>query len=68
MRIIISIRINEPEAKALQYVQKVMNMGKISGNNDTYCYITTFNDGTVVSSRKTKTGHRFVVAREAAKE
>ncbi len=33
--------------------------GKISNDNTEYCYLTTFKDGNVVSTRKTKSGYRF---------
>ncbi|MDR2893043.1 MAG: hypothetical protein LBV80_08170 [Deltaproteobacteria bacterium] len=67
MRIIIDNRTTLPADKVLTYIEGVMRMGLVSGNNDTYCYLSAFKDGTNVSARKIKTGHSFVVWQDKPK-
>ena len=51
----------------LEMTQKVVEMGKISGNGDCYCYATTFDvngEKYVVCFNKTKTGFSFSINRK----
>ena len=51
---------------AIHYVEAVISMGRCSGlNEECYCYVAKFKDGTVVFSDVTKTGTDvFRLARE----
>ena len=44
------------EAVAFAYVLRVIEGGKVSNNNEQYCYITKFWNGHTVYADKTKTG------------
>ena len=68
MRLIIDNRTALPEVCLLPHVQAVLKAGLISDNGNSYCYVTTFKGGIVVSSNKTKTGHRFVIRKEEGAE
>lgn len=46
-RVIINIESVE-EATAVRRVLRVMEAGKISGDNDHYCYISSYSDGVTV--------------------
>mgnify|MGYP005829398389 FL=1 len=56
-RIIINYPDNIEDADALHLVQEVVKEGKISGDNDRYCYLTSF------GSKKYR-GEVFVLAEE----
>lgn len=56
-RIIINYPDNIEDADALHLVQEVVKEGKISGDNDRYCYLTPF------GSKKYR-GEVFVLAEE----
>ena len=52
----------------LKMTQKVVGMGKISGNGDCYCYATAFDvngEKYVVGCNKTKTGFSFSINRRS---
>ena len=63
-KIIINADDDIPDSESLFYVQNVVKDGLVSGNNDCYCYITKYSDGTHVSCDKTKTGFSFRVWRQ----
>jgi hypothetical protein len=69
-RIIINYDDDIPDKNAIHYVDVVMSMGRCSGLNDeSYCYVSTFKDGTVVFADTTKTGTDvFKISNEALKE
>jgi hypothetical protein len=50
-RINIQVRDNIDPAVAAQRVATVIAGGRISGNGEYYCWVTTFTDGTVVYTR-----------------
>ena len=68
-RIIINNRTEFDWSDIIRYIDKVINMGKISGDKDCYCYVSTFKlgnyDGAIgelaVFCDKTKTGFKFDV-------
>ena len=64
MRLIIDNRTALPVVCLLPHIQAVLNEGLISDNGRSYCYVTTFKGGIVVSANKIKTGHRLVVRKE----
>lgn len=53
-RIIINIEDNIPQSQALQYVWNVISQGRISEEGKSYCFVTKFQDGTVVLADKKK--------------
>ena len=53
-RIIINIEDGIPQTEALSYVWNVIRNGRISKNGESYCYVTTFQNGTVVIADKKK--------------
>lgn len=53
-RIIINIEDNIPQSQALQYVWNVISQGRISEEGKSYCFVTKFQDGTVVIADKKK--------------
>lgn len=53
-KIIIHARGVDPD-DAITYVRAVMRSGKMSGDGDSYCYVTTF-PGIVVSTDKPRAG------------
>ena len=44
------------ELDALAYVERVIVMGRISGEGKIFCYATSFDDGTVVYADLTRKG------------
>ena len=68
-RINIKIRDGIPELQAISAILEVIKMGRVSGDNDTYCYVTTFKHGIVVFAGKTRAGHdTFDVRRDVRRE
>ena len=62
-RITICIRDETSDAKAVELVKNVINIGRISG--EAYCYVSTWVDKYVVCSDKTRAGNdTFHVYRE----
>ena len=56
-RLIINYDDDVPTVNAIHYVEAVMSMGRCSGlNEESYCYVSKFKDGTVVLSDVTKAG------------
>jgi len=55
-RLIINYDDDIPTSNALHYVKAVVDLSRISGEGGCYCYVTTFNDGTVVFAETTKKG------------
>ena len=56
-RLIINYDDDIPIVNAIHYVESVISMGRCSGlNEESYCYVAKFKDGTVVFSDVTKTG------------
>ena len=56
-RIIINYDEDIPDANAIHYVDAVMSMGRCSGlNEESYCYVSEFKDGTVLFADVTKAG------------
>ena len=56
-RMIINYDDDIPSENAIKYVDAVMSMGRISGlNEESYCYVSEFKDGTVVLADVTKAG------------
>lgn len=56
-RIIINYDDDIPDANAIYYVDAVISMGRCSGlNEESYCYVSQFKDGTVVLADVTKSG------------
>lgn len=54
-KIIINIQDDSiSQLEALDYVKLVMSLGRISGDNESYCYCSKFTDGTVVLADKKK--------------
>ena len=63
-RIIINIQDdNISHLDSLEYVKSVMLLGRISGDNESYCYCSKFTDGTVVLADKKKSDI-FYIRRE----
>lgn len=60
-RIIIENRTQIPIDEIMLYVRKVIEGGRVSEDGKSYCFITTFRDGIVVSVRRNKNSDRFVV-------
>lgn len=54
-KIIINIQDDSiSQLEALDYVKLVMSLGRISGDNESYCYCSKFTDGTLVLADKKK--------------
>ena len=63
-KIIVHVR-DMDEKHAMNYVQRVMDEGKISGDGKSYCYHTSFGDNTHVSTREPRgTTYTFYVYEE----
>lgn len=61
-KIIIENRTYLPMGTVLGFVQRVIDMGKVSENGKSYCYITTFKNVPIaVSARRNKASDSFVV-------
>ena len=71
-RINIQIRDGIDPFTAAERVTAVMRMGRISGNDKYYCWVTTFTDGTVVytrgPSKAIATSDSFVVYKETKRD
>lgn len=63
-RLIIENRTDVPMADILQKASQVVNMGRISGDSHSYCYITTFHDGIVCSAKKNKKSDTLLFFKE----
>ena len=64
-KIIIDNRTDKPMQDILPYVQSVINMGRVSGNETSYCYVSKFKDDVMVAAEKNKASDTFIVwARE----
>lgn len=55
-RLIINYDDDIPTPNALHYVKTVVDLDRISGSGDCYCYVTSFKDGTRVFAEVTKKG------------
>jgi hypothetical protein len=56
-RIIINYDDDIPTQNAINYVDAVIAMGRCSGlNEESYCYVSQFKDGTIVFADVTKAG------------
>lgn len=56
-RIIINYDDDIPDENAIHYVEAVISMGRCSGlNEEKYCCVSKFKDGTIVVADRTKTG------------
>ncbi|MBQ2396760.1 MAG: hypothetical protein II304_07010 [Bacteroidales bacterium] len=56
-RIIINYDDDIPDANAIHYVDAVISMGRCSGvNEESYCFVSKFRDGTMVIADRTKAG------------
>ena len=56
-RLIINYDDDIPIVNAIHYVESVISMGRCSGlNEESYCYVSQFKDGTVVFADVTKSG------------
>lgn len=56
-RIIINYDDDIPVQNAINYVDSVISLGRCSGlNEESFCYFTTFKDGTFVIANVTKAG------------
>ena len=53
-RIIINIEDDIPQIEALEYVKAVMSLGRISKNEESYCFCSKFTDKTLVLADKKK--------------
>lgn len=51
-RLIINNRTDKPMLDILPHVAAVIRQGRISNNNNGYCYLTSFHDGVVVSAQQ----------------
>ena len=60
-KIIIENQTELTMAEVIRYVTHVVEGGRISGNNDHYCWVTTWTSGIVVSAFKNKKSDRFVI-------
>jgi hypothetical protein len=58
-KMIIEARDGISDSSALDYVLAVTQDGRISGNS--YCYVTVFHSGVVVSARRNKLSDKFIV-------
>ena len=67
-RIIINYDDDIPDKNAIHYVDAVISMGRCSGvNEESYCYVSKFKDGTIVFADVTKAGTDvFKVSQEEA--
>lgn len=63
-RLIIENRTDLPMANILQKASQVVNMGRISEDSHSYCYITTFHDGIVCSAKKNKKSDTLLFFKE----
>lgn len=55
-RIIINNQTYYSEKRVVSYVMSVIDGGRVSGDELSYCYHTRFADGVHVSARRTKSG------------
>lgn len=56
-RIIINYDDDIPDRNAINYVDTVISMGRCSGlNEESFCYVSEFKDGTIVFADVTKAG------------
>lgn len=53
-RIIINIADDISQIEALEYVKAVMSLGRISNNEESYCFCSRFTDKTLVLADKKK--------------
>lgn len=60
-KIIITIRDDTPDLKAVNCVAAVMRQGRISTGGESYCYVAEFEDGIMVAADRTKTADTFKV-------
>jgi hypothetical protein len=51
-RLIINNRTDKPMLDILPHVSAVIRQGRISNNNNGYCYLTSFHDGVMVSAQQ----------------
>lgn len=58
-RIIIKHDETISDLEALEYVNNIIKMGKISDDKSAYCSTVIFKSEIVVTSKKTKSGHSF---------
>jgi hypothetical protein len=50
--------------RCLVYVQSIIERGRISDYGKSYCFVTHFRDGVLVSATRNKNSDTFVVWRE----
>lgn len=65
-KLIIENHTNKSMYELMQYIEIVLIGGRVSGRGDKaqYCYHTSFNDNTQVSTFKNKKSDRFVIYAE----
>ena len=63
MKIIIDIRDNIPSTDALMKVAQVIEDGRTSNNGKNYCWLTAWNDGVNIYSKRNKQSDTFTVYR-----
>ena len=63
-KLIIDNRSPLPDADALRYAANVIDGGRISGNGQHYCYVTTWNNGVCVYVQRNLRSDTFVVTQE----
>lgn len=66
-RIIINIADDISQIEALEYVKAVMSLGRISKNEESYCFCSRFTDNTLVLADKKK-ADIFYVRKEKENE
>jgi len=60
-KLIIENHTDLPMAEVLSYVKAVLLQGRISGDNNQYCYHSGFEDGVVISTIRNEKSDRFVL-------
>ena len=59
-KIIIDNRSSKPDDDILLAVRAVVLEGRVSGNKDKYCYVTTFRGGFAITARRNKASDTFI--------
>jgi len=65
-RLIIDNRTDMPMNDVLQYVAKVIDMGRISDEGRSYCYATSFVNGIVIAAIRNKRSDRLLIYKAEA--
>lgn len=63
-RLIINNKTDQPMSDCLERVLRVVSKGRISGNGESYCYITKFYDETMVAAERKKSSDVFTIWEE----